>query len=124
MQTDTKLERALISTDALGLAVVLSVDSATIWYCMNEFGTNAEEIGLVPLGECDHPGFYLWEGFSRLMGHDIGEPDFVFDGTVRLVETMEELTALHSMRPALPPEDDREEIRPGDAHLYYNGGSL
>ncbi len=97
----SRRERALIGTDANGVAVILATDGGWIASTIEVSTTAAVDVGLVQDGARLAPGLYLWEGTGALgyETHEATVPTEVrFRGELRPVRP-EEVAALYAMTP-------------------------
>lgn len=98
-------QRALLVPDVLGYVRVVATDSACVANTVDAVSTDADECGIIDAGrECHEPGFYLWEGTSRLDYENCEATtptEVVYEGTVRAV-LPNELPALLAMSPPEP----------------------
>ena len=95
-------ERALIGTDQRGAPVILATDGAWVGRDCEEVSTNAEDVGLVDVGDCREPGLYLWEGYGEVVNDGACdgplEPTVKYTGTLRPVRPGE-VAGLYAMAP-------------------------
>lgn len=107
--------RALLALDAAGVPRVLATDSPNIAFEFDDFGTAADELGILDAKDIG-PGLWLWEGTVTVRdrrGYDDLYPEWVpdYEGEAKQLELFDErLPALFAMTPPEPTveEDDRE----------------
>ena len=119
--------RALIAV-GMKTQILLATDLISIWYEVDSTGSDSlsDVLGELTREEAAEPGVYLWEGDIKWTSYDTfdgpSEPYYeAKDGTVKLVIDGTELRQLLEMEPKeldQGPEDDREQIQPGDFRYF------